>query len=470
MANTLKFSTLRFRTQPLDKMIIEEEVRQTNLNRCNTITGVSIPIALIIHAYYIFGNLLHESEQLTWVNKIFNLNVFMSAICLLLFLTGFWLKKKKKENDLLTIILPHLVFVVFATWGTLASVYNQGLDTSIVAFTIVCILNAATLLTKPLYLFSYLLIAYVFFSYGISLTQPDPDNVMYTLINGLCVVAVAFAMGTILWHNNMTRFKQDRLITSQQQILEHQYEKLVKSNEELEKSNASKDQFFSILAHDLRGPLNSSLALTCFLEEGAFEEDVEERQKMYSLLHNSLNNSSKLLENVLLWSTNQAGVINFKPKAMDVHDTIQASIDVLKIVAVQKRIEVINLVPKGISISADPDMMHTVFRNLLSNAIKFTPNSGMVKVHAETTLDIPSGKRTVQISVIDHGVGMSSRTLNNLFSVEKKMPGLGTNNETGTGLGLVLCKDFIEKHGGSIVVESEEHKGSKFMITLPEQN
>lgn len=461
MANALNLFLRYFKRPPLDKMIMEDEVSSTNLSRCITITSLFVPITLIIHLYFRYGNFKVGPQEITWLNDLFFINMIMGPVCLFLSLIGFLLKFTRREYSLLSKLLPHLVFFVFAACGALCSIFGQSLDNAIITFMLACVLNAATILIRPLYAAIYFILIYCFFIYGVTLTQPNQNTVLFNAIDGLCVVAVAFVISWVLWNNNMTRFKQDRLIQSQKQILEYQYDKLSIANQDLEDTNASKDQFFSILAHDLRGPLNSALALTTFLEEGVFEENTDERNKTYNLLQNSLSNSAKLLENVLLWSTNQAGILNFKPQILDVQETLQSSIEVLKIVAAQKNIEIINKVPGQLLISADVDMIHTVFRNLLSNAIKFTPNFGSVEIHAELL------NKAVRISVIDFGVGMNSKTLSNLFRIEKKMPGRGTNNESGTGLGLVLCKDFIEKHEGSIVVESKENEGSKFIITLP---
>lgn len=474
MVKTLFFFFQRFKTPALDQMIIEDEIRAANISRCRVITGIYLPIALIIHFYFSYGNFTGKPGAENWVDGYLTLNLYIGSISLVLFLTAFWLKKTQNEQGLLSAVLPHFVFLLFAIGGATCSIYDQTLNNSITSFLLACLLNAAVLLIRPLHLFIYLSTIYSGFCYGLYLTQNDQSEMMLTIIDALCMVAVAYAIAWVFWKNNMTRFKQARLIKSQRLILVHQYEKLARSNEQLEvsngkleESNASKDQFFSILAHDLRGPLGSAMALTKFLGEGEFESDPEERQKMYMLLQNSLNNSAKLLENVLLWSTNQAGVLNFKPTLLNVYDTVQSSVEVLKIVASQKQIEVLNLIPKELSAYADSDMLHTIFRNLLSNAIKFTPNQGNVEVRSELLSNELDGKSMLKISVIDYGVGMSHKSLSNLFQIEKKMIGLGTNNESGTGLGLVLCKDFIEKHEGRINVESKENEGSKFMITLP---
>lgn len=446
------------------------EVRQVNLIRSSILTGLASPIGLIICFYHLEELPQSNLPEINWQNKLFALNAYMCVISAGLFVLSLYLRKKKRYQGLFTRILPHVVFFVTAGWGTMTAIYDQAISTSIIAFLLVCLLNAMSLLIRPLNHFIYLAIIYGFFYYGLSISGIHPSVALFNSINGFCVVVIAFALGYIFWNNNMTRFKQSRLIKSQQIQLEHQYEKLVKSSRELEKSNSSKDKFFSILAHDLRGPITSTLALTELLEEGMFEEDKNERQRMYKLLQNSLDNSSKLLENVLLWSRNQAGILSFKPIVMDVRRTVQANIDMLRIVAAHKDIQVHNLVQRDLEMYADADMINTIFRNLLSNAIKFTPQDGRVEIYAEACLYPNENKPAVRVIVADYGIGMPVEVLDNLFHIDQKMIGLGTNNETGTGLGLVLCKDFIEKHSGNIHVESTPGEGSKFIITLPNQN
>lgn len=470
MADILKFIHLRFKTPPLHRMIIEHEVRQANITGSLTIAGLCIPFSIITYLYFTFYFVADNSIEQIWAGRLLSLDIYIGIICVAMFSTGVYLKYKKKTGGLFNILLPHLIFLVCGFWGMICSVHNQTVAGTILPFLLVCLLNVTVLLIRPLNLLVYLVVLYTCFAYGIDYIQPIPGSIFLPKLDALAIVAISFGIGCVLWKHRMTRFRQDRLIKSQRLELEHQYDKLLKSSQDLEKSNASKDKFFSILAHDLRGPITSTLALTGLLMEGMFDEDLEERQKMYVLLQNSLDNSWKLLENVLLWSRNQAGILTFQPTPLNVHDTVESSIEVLKIVAEHKNIKIRNFVNKEISISADVDMVNTILRNLLSNAIKFTADGGTVELNAEMLTNAISGNKSVSISVTDYGIGMNTNTLNNLFRIEHKMIGRGTNNETGTGLGLVLCKDFIEKHKGSIIVESNENEGSKFIITLPERH
>lgn len=375
------------------------------------------------------------------------------TVFLVLFLLCNYIWRYKAKNSYPAAILPYIVFVVLMLWGTLCSIYDQTIGNSIIAFLLAALLSTMSLLIRPVGLFVLLSIAYALFSFGISKTQADPQQFVFNLINGLCITFIAFALGIISWNSNMAKFIQSRLLSQ--------------SARELKKANTSKDRFFSILAHDLKGPISSTLALAELLERGSFEDDEVERKKAYKLLQSSLYNSSKLLDNVLLWARNQGGNITYNPVQLNLHQTVESCIEVLKIVAAHKDISIQNLTGKDISIFADQDMIHTIFRNLLSNAIKFTPNLGEVQVLSDQIKNEKSLKDFISVTVVDHGIGMDSTTLDHLFRIENKSTTLGTNNERGTGLGLVLCKDFIEKHGGSIQVQSVQNEGSRFTVTLP---
>jgi two-component system sensor histidine kinase/response regulator len=273
-------------------------------------------------------------------------------------------------------------------------------------------------------------------------------------------------LGALQWRNTVIKFKQRRKIKIQKEELEENYKTLLSTSNELKQANEMKDRFFSILAHDLRGPLSSTLALTELLEEGFFEQDESERMRMYKLLQTSLFNAGKLLENVLLWSRSQTGNLAFKPVEMNVFEAVETNRNLLKIMAAQKDITIINQTDPELCIIGDVDMINTIFRNLISNAIKFTPNFGKIEIASGKCLD-KQGKQQITIAVRDYGVGMNTKILENLFRLDNKTATPGTNNETGTGLGLVLCKEFVQKHAGDILVESEESYGSTFTIALP---
>lgn len=468
MATTLRFilKQLGIGLPPEDDLIINKEIRETNLTRCMVLSGICAPYALLCSCYFFGMPYLPNSMHPIWHNYLFILHLFMLFMFSWIFTYTLRLKNKKATTANSLRFLPNAAFLLLGLWGAIAAVYSQMLSSSIIPYFIVCMLISVMLLIRPIQALLMLSIIYYCFFLGISSIATDHQELSANLLNGLCLTIAAFGVTVIFWNNNMSKHRQQREVRRQQEELIHQYEELVQATKTLEKTNASKDRFFSILAHDLRGPITSTLALTELLEEGAFEEDIEERQNMYKLLQNSLDSSSKLLENVLLWSRNQEGVLNFRPAQLSVRQTAQFSINLLAAVAANKRIIIENLIDDQLSVYADADMINTVFRNLISNAIKFSHADGRVEVRGKAKVN-EKGELFAVIEVIDFGVGMNQRTLNEIFSVEHKSILPGTNNEMGTGLGLVLCKDFVEKHKGTILVDSIENEGSKFIITLP---
>lgn len=238
--------------------------------------------------------------------------------------------------------------------------------------------------------------------------------------------------------------------------------KLSESEEKLMELNKSKDKFFSIIAHDLKGPFQGLLGYSHLLNEHLDGLTKEEIKDFSGELHESASQLFKLLENLLEWSRIQRGVMEFQPRDLHLSEIAAISIELLKPNAHQKKIELINDIPKELLAHADYNMVNTVIRNLLSNAIKFTDENGRIIVSAFQPDDY-----FVQVSVSDNGIGMSEEDMVCIFRIDTHHSRTGTNDETGTGLGLVLCKDLVEKNHGTITVESKENDGSTFTFTLP---
>lgn len=238
------------------------------------------------------------------------------------------------------------------------------------------------------------------------------------------------------------------------------YSILKNRNAELVYANATKDKFFSIIAHDLRSPFNSILGLSDLILEKCRQNDFDGMLKMSTILNKSVNQSFDLLNNLLEWSSVQTGRIVFKPDNLQLSPLIEKVVDLHKLAAKKKDIDITYDIPE-ISLKADINMIHSVLRNLLSNAIKFSYKGGKINISAV------ENKNEVEISVKDYGIGINKDHQKKMFQLGEDITTLGTNNEKGTGLGLILCKEFIEKHGGKISVESEEEKGSRFYFTIP---
>jgi signal transduction histidine kinase len=232
-------------------------------------------------------------------------------------------------------------------------------------------------------------------------------------------------------------------------------------NEEISNINKQKDKFFSIIAHDLRGPFTGFLGLTELLAEEIEDLDKEEIQFAAVDMRKSANNLNRLLDNLLQWSRMEQGLIPFSPIENNLIEVVNDCVTPLQEMAAKKDITIEINIKKDIKIFADQNILQSVIRNFLTNALKFTPTNGIVKIEAREDLE-----NTV-ISIADNGIGMDSKMLENLFHLDVKTNRTGTEDEPSTGLGLILCKEFVEKHNGKIWIESEVNKGSTFYFNFP---
>jgi len=244
-------------------------------------------------------------------------------------------------------------------------------------------------------------------------------------------------------------------------IIQAEREIILKNNE-LRKMNIEKEKFFSIIAHDIRSPLSSFLSLTEIMAENMSGLTLSEMQNISVKMRTSAANLLRLLKNLLEWSKMQQGLIPFNPKPIELLPLVDESISMVIEPAHDKGIEITFDIPADLEVFADTNMLQTVIRNLVSNAVKFTSKGGRVHLSAKT-IDGPG----VEISVQDSGIGMSREMIDHLFLLDVQTNREGTEGEPSTGLGLLLCKEFMEKHGGSIRIESEEGIGSTFFISFP---
>jgi signal transduction histidine kinase/uncharacterized protein HemY len=241
-------------------------------------------------------------------------------------------------------------------------------------------------------------------------------------------------------------------------------ELLLEKNKEITSINKQKDKFFSIIAHDLRGPFNGFLGLTELLAEDINEMEKEEIQFAAVNMRSSANNLNRLLENLLEWSKMEQGLIPFLPQDYNLGEEVKECVTALQDAADKKAITIEASIENTLKIFADQHLLQSVLRNILANAIKFTPKQGKIKIAANE-----DPKKTI-ISISDSGIGMDAKILENLFQLDKKTNRKGTDDEPSSGLGLILCKEFVEKHGGEIWVESEENMGSTFYFSFPKNN
>ena len=233
------------------------------------------------------------------------------------------------------------------------------------------------------------------------------------------------------------------------------------ARERLKELNATKDKLFSIIAHDLRNPLQVLLFSAELLCKHFDNFDAEKKKEFINKIYVGTNQVSELLENLLEWSKSQRGVIESKFEKIDLDILAGENIDLFKENGEKKNILLRSDIGKGIYAFADRNMIRIVIRNLISNAIKFTKNGGQVTI----TASVSPG--SVHVSVSDTGIGINEDNLSHLFRIDKQKSTLGTAKEKGSGLGLILCKEFVEKNNGTITVTSTPGEGSNFTFTLP---
>ena len=229
---------------------------------------------------------------------------------------------------------------------------------------------------------------------------------------------------------------------------------------QLQELNATKDKFFSIIAHDLKTPFHALLGYANLLTTSIEKSDLALTSQYASQIHTSSVNAYNLLENLLIWASSQTGSFEFNPEELDIKNSVHENIMLVVNQASAKNIKVLNRVLQK-EVLADKYMLDTVMRNLLTNAIKFTHLGGEIRVSSVEK------ENKIEICVSDNGIGIEKENIDKLFRIDTKHTTTGTMEEKGTGLGLLLCKEFIEKHGESLWVESEQNKGSKFKFTLP---
>lgn len=241
-------------------------------------------------------------------------------------------------------------------------------------------------------------------------------------------------------------------------------EKMLSFTRELHEMNVSKDKFLSILSHDLKNPFNSLLGFTDILARNHKRFDEEKRDRIIHTLQSVTKNTYALLENLLTWVRSQSGKITIEISVCNLLHDSQEVISLLSEISAKKHIEIQNYIQADIDVFADSNMLKTIFRNLISNAIKYTPQ------HGQITLSAVVQAKYVVVSVTDTGHGISESAQKSLFKVGESKSTEGTEGEKGTGLGLLLCKEFIDLHGGNIWVENSSEQGTTFSFNLPRAN
>lgn len=239
---------------------------------------------------------------------------------------------------------------------------------------------------------------------------------------------------------------------------------LSEKNAVIEEAIKEKDKIFSVIAHDLKSPFSGFLGLTKILSEKFHDLSLSELKEINDALKYSAENLYSLIENLLEWAMMQRGSVYFEPEKYSLNYVINTNLEIFKVKSNLKRITLLSKIEDNLEVIADMQMLNGIIRNLISNAIKFTRNDGTI------TIDAKENAENIEISIKDNGIGIPEDILQKLFIIGEKTSRLGTEDESSTGLGLVLCKEYVQRHNGNIWVESKEDLGTTFFFTLPKNS
>jgi ligand-binding sensor domain-containing protein/signal transduction histidine kinase len=294
---------------------------------------------------------------------------------------------------------------------------------------------------------------------AINIAPPIWETWWFIILEMLALAGIA-----IFIYGYLLKIKTNKLLTSQNLKIQSTNQKLVESEAKLKELNNTKDKFFSIIAHDLKNPFTSLLSISELLSTNFETLDEEDKIAGIQGFHNSAKRIYSLLENLLIWSRAQTGRIKYAPSNFNLSQLAADNINLFLLPAREKGITLHLKVEGDIFAWGDPEMMDLVFRNLLHNAIKYSTSG------SEVTIEIVREKSKIKVTVKDQGIGIPANHLNKLFNLASNSTTNGTSGEKGSGLGLIVCKEFVERHGSRIEVQSEVNKGSFFSFFLNSGN
>ena len=288
--------------------------------------------------------------------------------------------------------------------------------------------------------------------------------IFLTAKNDIEDILKAFRAGAVDYITKPFNIMELKVRVGNHLSLKHTREQLKNANDKLLQVIHEKDKFFTIIAHDLRNPFIGISSLSQIMVEQLGSLQLDEMEEYAREIHHASTNAFKLLKNLLSWAKSQTGRMDFVPQHLDVQELITETISFIQEAAILKSIEIESQIAEGLSVFADKEMVATVMRNLVSNAVKFTRAGGKVLIRCERS------DQHIRISVVDNGIGMTSKMVEEIFRIDVSNGRKGTNGEPSSGIGLLLCKEFTERNGGTITVESQPDQGSTFNITLPVSN
>ncbi len=426
---------------------------------------------------YINNIFTHDFSNTFLLEKIarvgFPLFIYV-GICFLLEYTNLFKKKKILKAALVVFYLPAVIMVLIpeTTTGVIKAYNSYPLISLFIGNLVLFILTLMFFLREKDLRSGFLFMIFMLnvfagfidgYYFAVLKTKPyvllTPNTVFAINLIIFFILAVDHSK---LYHLALNSSKKlEKLNQELENLVDKRTQKTIEYANKLEEANNTKDKFFSIIAHDLKNPFNTLIGYSDILKSDFREYGQDEIFQHLNVIYDTSVNGYNLLENLLKWSQSQTNKLLFEPSKINLHEIVQMCIEDNENQSQFKDIDVINDIPEAFHIVADENLLKTVLRNLINNAVKFTHRNGMISIGCK------KDKEVVEVYVKDTGIGMSNNEKQKIFKIDTVNSKPGTEKEKGSGLGLILCKEFVEKHGGTIWVESQPNQGSIFKFTIP---
>ena len=452
---------------PKEIAILEQEVNTLNLKRIYLLSILGLPLT-VIHII-VFGFDLPDTtgDKYYWqlgivINNIFTF-IFLSIVAVLS--KKFHRESLTKDRSKASKILTWTGFIILLCLGSIVVGIDQIVTPSITPFLVACTVTSIVFLVRPRYsIFGYLF-GFLVFYIIMEQTQPNPDIRLSNIVNGITSICIGIGISMVMCFGNMERLQQQRTIAQQKAELEKNYDILVEGAKQLEEANQTKDKFLSIVTHDIKSPLAGIIGALNLVKESSDKEKLLFQDGLLDLIYQSAARTERLLDNLVLWSKSQTNQLQFNPTTINIAELLQENIQLQEASILNKEIKITHNISENEIVKGDREMINAIFRNLLSNAIKFTPRGGQISLKSKVV--IIDDHQMYEIEIRDSGVGMTENQIDELLQIKSSKTTEGTEMEVGTGLGLMICKEFIIKHQGQLKIESEKGLGSSFIISLP---
>lgn len=445
-----------------DKDIVNKEMLRSNLNNIFIASAFGIPISLVHILLFTIQNTNESTKSILWHQGIIKCHSVLLCSFIIIFTYTLFARKSRSVPIFFSRFIIWLFSLSVLIIVSFITTYDQLVVQAITPFVIVSVLISAVVIQPPYLSALLLIINYTVFYSIISWFRSEPDILLTTLINAFTASAVSFIIFLIVYYIGQIRYKQARLISTQQLSLEESNLQLQAWSNELTKANETKDRFLHIIGHDLRGPMNLLVALSEQLEDSVKNDHKQEARYESEQIHRTAQLTRKLVEDLLNWAITQSGSLQVNEKQLSLSHLIFELSETFQSQLMDKQIKLNTNNVQDVFIVSDEQMLKTIFRNLIGNSLKFTPTNGEINISYEK-LD----ERWHQIVIKDTGIGIRPEIIDRIFDITKRVSTKGLNNEKGSGLGLILCHEMLKRLGGNIRVESELGKGSRFYILIP---